>query len=385
MTLPSSPNPLSFSQIETEFGGAGVSRLGKYRRDDPSNDFENASPSGSDLNLPLDTGIPTSGEIKFSHFRGKKLNIIVDYYTENIKKQDVGNNEMSATYRMNNTNHFKVVGGFRDKPTASVSNHTLSATNDWQGGKRIIIHINKEIGGKRDNNVADVALRTGVWPSGTELQVDVGSSGRLQGAGGNGGRANRGNANNAQDGRNGTSALGVEYPATINNGGIIRCGYGGGGGGSGASNDPSDKSTTDYGRSGAGGGGGAGIPAGNGGAGGTGGFNGENNPPDGPIDGTAGSAGTKNNGGGGGDAGQTNGANGGDGGDGGDLQAEAQDGTKGSRADDRAYTDTPGERGLKGSDGKAIYFKNTNIQNNSTVTGNSIAGRRGGTATGSFN
>ena len=46
-------------------------------------------------------------------------------------------------------------------------------------------------------------------------------------------------------GENGSSALGVEYPATINNGGVIRCGYGGGGGGSGAANDPSDKSDTD--------------------------------------------------------------------------------------------------------------------------------------------
>ena len=384
MTLPSSPNQLSFSQIETEFGGAGVSRLGKYRRND--DDFDNASPSGSDLNLPLDTGIPTSGEIKFSDFHGKKLNIIVDYYTENIRKQDVGNNEMSATYRMNNTNHFKVVGGFRGKPTASVSNHTLSATNDWQGGKRIIIHVNKEVGGRRDGNIADVALRTGVWPSGTDLQVDIGSSGRLQGAGGNGGNANRnGNSSNASPGQNGTSALGVEYPATINNGGIIRCGYGGGGGGSGASNDPSDKSTTDFGRSGAGGGGGAGIPAGNGGLGGSGGFNGPNDPNSGPRNGTAGSAGSKNNGGGGGDAGQHQGANGGDGGNGGDLNDAPQNGTKGSRRDDRAYRNTPGERGVKGSDGKAIYFKNTNIQNNSTVTGNSISGRRGGTATGSFN
>ena len=384
MTLPSSPNQLSFSQIEGEFGGAGVSRLGKYRRND--DDFDNASPSGSDLNLPLDTGIPTSGEIKFSDFHGKKLNIIVDYYTENIRKQDVGNNEMSATYRMNNTNHFKVVGGFRGKPTASVSNHTLSATNDWQGGKRIIVHVNKEVGGRRDGNIADVALRTGVWPSGTDLQVDIGSSGRLQGAGGNGGNANRnGNSSNASPGQNCTSALGVEYPATINNGGIIRCGYGGGGGGSGASNDPSDKSTTYFGRSGAGGGGGAGIPAGNGGLGGSGGFNGPNDPNSGPRNGTAGSAGSKNNGGGGGDAGQHQGANGGDGGNGGDLNDAPQNGTKGSRRDDRAYRNTPGERGVKGSDGKAIYFKNTNIQNNSTVTGNSISGRRGGTATGSFN
>ena len=46
-----------------------VEVLGQYRRDDPSGNFDNASPSGSSLsNLPLDTGIPTSGEIKFSNF-----------------------------------------------------------------------------------------------------------------------------------------------------------------------------------------------------------------------------------------------------------------------------------------------------------------------------
>ena len=80
------------------------------------------------------------------------------------------------------------------------------------------------------------------------------SSGYLTGAGGDGG-ATSPEQSNAFPGSNGTSALGIEYAATINNGGVIRCGYGGGGGGSGASNDPSDKSDTDYGRTGGGGGG----------------------------------------------------------------------------------------------------------------------------------
>ena len=67
MTLPTSGNSISFTQIEAEFGGKGGSRLGKYRRDDPS--FENASPPGGSLtNLPLDTGIPTSGTINVDTF-----------------------------------------------------------------------------------------------------------------------------------------------------------------------------------------------------------------------------------------------------------------------------------------------------------------------------
>ena len=228
--------------------------------------------------------------------------------------------------------------------------------------------------------MTDVALRTGVWPSGTELQVDIGASGYLTGSGGNGGGAGSAGGSRAGDGGQGTSALGVEYAATINNNGVIRCGYGGGGGGSGACNDPSDKSTTDFGRSGAGGGGGAGRPIGAGGAGGIGGFNGPA-----PINGGSGNDGILSAGGDGGSGISHGGATGGAGGAGGDINDAPVGGTSGTRADDRAYRQTPGIPGNAGSDGKAIYFSSATIANNSTVTGNSVGGRNGGTANGSFN
>jgi hypothetical protein len=385
MTLPGVGSSISFGQIRAEFGDRGDSRLGRYRRDDP--DFQNASPSGSTLtNLPLDTGIPVSGEIKFSDFRGKKLNMVVDYYTlpegqTDTSKEVEGDNQMAATWRYNNVSaKVTVVGGFRERPIGSLDgNYNLTAEN-WQGGKKVFVNVNQTVGGKQDGDITDVALRTGVWPSGTELQVDIGASGYLTGAGGNGGRANQGNSNDADDGINGTSALGVEYAATINNNGVIRCGYGGGGGGSGGSNDPSDKSTTDFGRSGGGGGGGAGLPAGTGGGGGSGGFNGS-----GLINGEAGDDGSLSAGGDGGDAGAEGGATGGAGGAGGDINDAPVNGTSGTRADDRAYRSTPGAPGNAGSDGKAIYFSSESIANNSTITGNTVGGRNGGTANGSFN
>ena len=106
-----------------------------------------------------------------------------------------------------------------DLPIGSLDgNYNLTADN-WQGGKKIFVNVNQTIGGKRDGDVTDVALRTGVWPTGTVLQVDVGSSGVLTGAGGDGGRASQGLSNDADNGSNGTSALGVEYAATINNNG----------------------------------------------------------------------------------------------------------------------------------------------------------------------
>ena len=72
------------------------------------------------------------------------------------------------------------------------------------------------------------------------------------------------------------------------------------------------------------------------------------------------------------------GATGGDGGDGGDINDIPQTGSPGIREDDRAYRNTPGTPGGHGSDGRAIYFSSTTVQNNTTLTGNSIAGRRGG-------
>ena len=379
MTIKASGNPLAFSEIEAEFGTTPARSLGQYRSDDAS--FTNKSFSGSSLsNITLDAGIPASGEIKFSQFYGKKLNLVVDYYADvaNLNKQAAGNNTMAATWRyQNQAERVKVVGGFRSRPIGAVSSNYVLTAGDWQGGKKIIVNVNQTVGGRKDNVRSDVALRTGNWPSGTELQIDIGPSGFLTGSGGDGGN---GGSYDGGNGGNGTSALGVEYPATINNNGVIRCGYGGGGGGAGAANDPSDKSTTDFGRSGAGGGGGAGLPAGIGGAAGTNGFNGPE-----PINGGPGNNGTLTAGGAGGSGSSHGGATGGDGGDGGDLNDIPQTGSPGIREDDRAYTNTPGDTGGHGSDGRAIYFSSTTVQNNTTLTGNSIAGRRGGSVVEPFN
>ena len=372
---------LSFKDdIEEEFGPNPGRSLGQYRREDPSrvSPFNpngllvNSSPEDSSLsNLPLDAGIPNNGEIKFSDFYGKKLNMVVDYYSGSQQvKQTSGANTMAASWRFaNSPAKVKVVGGFRGKPSSTLGGYNLSST-EWQGGKRVFVNVNKTIGGKNDGVIGDVALRTGNWPSGTELQVDVGASGKIYGGGGNGGNASPGmQGSDGKPGKNGTSALGIEYPAVITNNGIIRCGFAGGGGGSGAANDPSDKSDTDYGRSGGGGGGGAGLPAGSGGGGGSGGFNG----PD-PKNGSPGDAGNLNNGGDGGDAPSHEGANAGPGGAGGDINDAAAAGTTGTQGRPGVGYDAPGNGGQPGTNGRGVLYSTNSVQQNSTFTGNSVGG-----------
>ena len=374
MTIKNSGSQLSFSEIESEFGNNPARSLGQYRRDDPSGNFDNASPSGSSLsNLPLDTGIPTSGEIKFSQFYGKQLNMIVDYFDDTgssggeasnvLNRQDDGANTMAATWRYNNqSSRVKVVGGFRSRPTGTVSGYALSSSG-WQGGKKVFINVNKQIGSSKaasDSDRNNVALRTGNWPSGTNLQIDIGSSGRIQGAGGNGrqGAANSGTPSQAFTG---TSGLGIEYPAQINNSGTIRCGYGGGGGGAGSWSDP-NKNPRDFGRSGGGGGGGAGIPAGDGGPQNTTGYGsaGNGGPSDTNGKGKAGddaSFDAGGNGGGGGQHGE-GGGGAGNGGNGGDRVDAAQSGTSGSP--------NRGGGGSPGSNGYGIIFSSNSVQSSSS-------------------
>ena len=369
MTIKNSGSQLSFSEIEAEFGQPDNGRsLGRYRSSD--SEFKNKN-IGQLSNLPLDTGIPSSGEIKFSDFYGKKLNMVVDYYDDTgtsggeasniLNRQDNGANTLAATWRYNNQSpRVKVVGGYRDRPTGSVSGYVLSSSN-WQGGKKIFIHVNKSIGGVKAQAQSDrtkVALRTGTWPSGTSLQIDIGSSGRIQGAGGNG-RQGATNSGTPSQAFTGTSGLGIEYPAQINNSGIIRCGYGGGGGGAGSWSDP-NKNPRDFGRSGGGGGGGAGIPAGDGGPQNTGGYGtvGGNSPSS--QKGQAGS-----------DASFDAGGNGGDGGDHGEGGGEAGDGGNGGDQVDAAQSGNAGDPnrgagGSPGSNGHGIIFSSSSVQSNSS-------------------
>ena len=201
MTIKNSGTSLSFSEIESEFGTNPTRSLGSYR---VSQNF------GALTNQPLDAGIPSSGEISFNDFYSKQLNVIVDFYSGGLESRQV------AKSRYNNGN-VNVVGGFKSKPSNTSGTH-------------VKIHVNKTISSENDGDQGVCALRTGNWTSGTTLSVDVGSSGKIAGAGGNGGRGANNEGENGANGQNGNSALGVEYTCIVNNSGTL---VGGGGGGSG--------------------------------------------------------------------------------------------------------------------------------------------------------
>ena len=281
MAIKSSGSSLSFSEIEAEFGQNGGRSLGAYRL---------TQSVGSLSNLPLDTGIPTSGQIKFSDFYAKQLNVVVNCHSGSREDRKSAKNDKW------NNNDVTVIGGFRSKK---------------ESGSRILINVNKKFCSDK-SDVQHVALRTGSWDSTATVQVDVGSNGEILGAGGDGGKGADGINNNGDPGSPGTSALGIDHNnVTVNiaSGAVLRAGFGGGGGGGGGRQ--TDK-RRDRSAGGGGGGGGMGCPAGDGGAGGStgGGF--------GSGCGQPGGAGTETSGGGGGgggnNGGQAFGASGGSGG-----------------------------------------------------------------------
>ena len=325
MAIKSSGSSLAFSEIEAEFGQNGGRSLGAYRL---------TQSVGSLSNLPLDSGIPTSGQIKFSDFYGKKLNVVVDCHSGGREDRK------SAKGDKWNNNAVTVIGGFRTKK---------------EGGSKIIINVNKKFCSDKSNQI-NCALKTGSWDSTATVQVDVGSSGVVLGAGGDGGKGADGLANNGNSGGNGTSALGIEHNNVVVNiasGGILRAGFGGGGGGGG--HRQFDK-RRDRRAGGGGGGGGAGCPAGNGGPGGGtgGGFgSGSGNP---------GGSGSETSGGGGGSGGNNeNEAVGGVGGSGGQPGSNAGGGQ--SRAT------SGGSGGSNGAAIRRISGYNVTINNSGTIQG----------------
>ena len=337
MTLPTGESPISFSQIRDEFGTVGTDsatapvRLGQYRRDDPSFTNENV---GELTGLPLDTGIPTSGTINVDAFHGKKLNTVIDLH-------ETG----SSTYNHNvKTNRFDAgqydfVGGYRDSLSPST----------WQGGKKLIVHINNTFGSNGASNQNDVALTIGDgWPANTEFQIDLGSSAVIAGKGGNGGNGGAGvddsSSSTGSNGTGGTSALALETGMSINSqasGAQLFGGGGGGGGGAGASQDDSFMFFSDFDEAGGGGGGGGrGLPAGTPGSGGSGG---------GAGNGANGSLSAGGNGGTGGDDDESEGKDGGEGG--GASSAGADGGATGSSG-----RNVDGSNGEGGPAGNAIVF-----------------------------
>jgi len=324
MTIKSSGSSLSFSEIEAEFGANGSRSLGSYRL---------TQNIGSLSNLPLDSGVPTSGQIKFSDFYGKKLNVVVDCHSGGEETRKSAKNDKW------NNNNVTVVGGFRSKK---------------EGGSKIIINVNKKFCSDK-NSVNNCALKTGSWDGTATVQVDVGSSGKIYGSGGDGGSGAQGINNSGGTGGTGTSGLGIDHNGvTVNiaSGAILRAGFGGGGGGGGGRQV--DKNA-DRRASGGGGGGGAGCPPGSGGPGGNVG-----------AGGGAGSAGTETTGGGGGGGGNNaNQAGGGSGGPGANLGGNAGGG---------GGSQTGG--GAAGGNGAAIRRNSgfsVTINNNGSITGSTTA------------
>ena len=298
MVLPTSGNAIKFSEIEGEFGGHSTNAIGAYR----------ISETYGGLTRPLDDGIPTTNDsstpIKWSDFHGKRLNVIVDAHTDSASLRVDGKEE----YTNNNVN---LVGS-----GSGLSGVSRNASDS--SGHRVFIRVNKQIG-SASGAQTNAAVRTGDWESGTPLTVDVGSSGKIIGAGGKGGDGGSGSGSGSvgENGGDGSSGLGIDYNGTVvkvESGGLIQAGYGGGGGGDGEGNGDGWFGEN---AGGGGGGGGAGLPAGERGDAGCGdeccGGNG--------TDATLTAAGT---GGGGCSAGE--GQDSGGGGQGGDAEQEAANG-----------------------------------------------------------
>lgn len=243
--MPTPAGTISFSQIESEFGRNGSKSLGSYRI---------SQSAGLYSNLPLDVGIQTSvavgnSAISFDQLRNKRLNIVVD-----ISGQTEYRVNMRSKYDSNIG--VTVIGGFIGKPADPSE-------------KRIKVSVNKTIGSDA-GSVVNTALRTGTWGTSTFLEVLLGSSAAIIGAGGAGGDFTATtnitytnvplldeNGNHvyyydpetdsyqpaytteettttdffANGGSSGSSALGIDYPTTLTNNGYIQNGFGGGGAG----------------------------------------------------------------------------------------------------------------------------------------------------------
>jgi len=326
MAIKSSGSSLSFTEIEAEFGQNGSRSLGAYRL---------SQNIGSLSNLPLDSGIPTSGQIKFSDFYSKRLNVVVDCHSGGDETRKSAKNDKW------NNNNLTVVGGFRSKK---------------EGGSKIIINVNKKFCSDK-SNIVHCALKTGSWDSTATVQVDVGSGGRILGSGGDGGRGANGIDSSGQAGFTGTSGLGIDHngvTVNVQSGGVIRAGFGGGGGGGG---DRQVDKGEDRRASGGGGGGGAGCPPGAGGPRGTTGSLGSN-----------GSAGTETTGGGGGSRGNNeNQAYGGAGGSGGQAQGGAG---AGNNAENSGGPGGASGAAIRRNSGFSVTINNSGtIQGSTTATG----------------
>lgn len=248
MPLPSS-GPISFSDIQSQFGGANPISLSEYYRG-----------GGFVTDTPVNNTIPTSGAISVGNF----------YNT-------YGRVPISITISADTTDYDAYAnrtGGY----IPGVSDLTYTINNGVS------------VGATSTSNIAFLI-------SSSFLSTDtitIVNNGRITGAGGNGGRGSdqRPGGVGASPGGAGGTALSVARAITVTNNGTVAGGGGGGGGGGGSYYSRNAKSDDNI--AGGGGGGGAGYVAGSGASGGIAAGQ-ENN-----YNGNAGAGGTLTAGGGGG-------------------------------------------------------------------------------------
>ena len=343
---------ISFTDIKNEFGMPPGKNLGAYRMSVNVGGLSNLGLDNVDdtgqTHRPPTSNFPQSGTIKFSDFYQKRLNVIVDYYSGSPEVESKNNVNIKTGYKQYKAGKVKVLG-FKSPPSNT-------------SGTKIIIHVNKRLSrsssGEEGNS--KITLRTGgAWESGTQLRVDVGSEGRIFGAGGKGGKGGKVDMD-GKPGKDGTSALGMAFSGDVHvfpNGKIIGGGGGGGGGGGAGQKDKGDPWRR------AGGGGGGGGQGVDNGLGNVGGYDTENQGGN-FRRGQEGEKGNSEQGGTGGNGGDNDEeAKGGKGGAGfgAIVSMQINDGERGFNAQ-RGKEKTKGGAGGKG--GSSVRRKNSNVSFN---------------------
>ena len=269
MAIKSAGTPLKWSEIQTEFGPTptSMSSMKQYRDIDPVGGITDLS---LDEKYSADR-FPTSGEVKFSQFYDKRLNIIVNYYDALSEDWSLvfNNYTISPVYRIElivATGVYTYTANNADIGTSTDTTLDLGSTRYSVGdlvidggtykvykikieqkgnarvdaklkydsgsidedfivvgglrgkpgtteGCKVRIHVNQEIVSAKGNEEI-CALKTGNWSGDTIVAVDIGANGKVYGAGGDGGHGGKGVDTagcTGEDGKTGTSALGIEH------------------------------------------------------------------------------------------------------------------------------------------------------------------------------
>ena len=267
MTLPASGNPISYSQIQQEFGGPATNiSLQSYYRINTAI----AVTSGTDN---LVANIANTATIK--QYSAANLTMDMNQWW-NTKKGYIYNANVTSTTTNYNLFSAAVTAGWNQSDPLDATIVVRSGAYIYSTSTGTDAFVTGGAGGT-----------SGSFPDGSFLRLL--NLGVVSGCGGNGGPGTYGSPGNA--GSAGGRAMLISRNIYINNTGTIGGGGGGGGGGRGDAGTDGGEGTASYG--GGGGGGGAGRQGGSGGSG----YTGMN------YNGASGGSGSWNAGGGGGGGG----------------------------------------------------------------------------------